>query len=46
VLYDLEIFYEFFNGLVIEYPAHLGTGAANDPEWKRHKQRVINDLER
>jgi hypothetical protein len=37
VLYDLEQFHEYFNGLVVPYPAHLGEEAMNDPEWKRSK---------
>jgi hypothetical protein len=46
VLYDLEQFHEYFNGLVTPFPPNMGEEAMNDPEWKRSKQRVIGELER
>jgi len=32
VLYDLEQFHEYFNGLVVPYPPGIGEEAMNDPE--------------
>jgi hypothetical protein len=46
VLYDLEQFHEYFNGLVVPYPPGMGEEAMNDPEWKRSKQRVTGELDR
>jgi hypothetical protein len=46
VLYDIEHFYDYFNGLIVSYPEGMGEEAMNDPEWKRSKQRVVSELER
>lgn len=40
-LHDLEEYYLFFEGLVISYPAGLGVEAANDPEFRRLKERIL-----
>jgi hypothetical protein len=44
-LYDLEEFHKFFNGLVIRFPPGMGEEAMNDPEFKRLKARIIEELE-
>lgn len=41
VLFDLEEFHKFYEGLVITHPVGMGEEAMNDPEFKRLKQRII-----
>lgn len=45
VLFDLEEFHKFFEGLVIPHPVSMGEEAMNDPEFKRLKIRIIEELE-
>jgi hypothetical protein len=45
-LVDIETFYEYYNGLIVPYPAGMGEEAINDPEWKRSKQRITSEFER